>query len=115
MKIDFTKQLRYIGGIPMVYAPDPSNKKTIEQLTLRVVCINSLGGVYEQERGISEMEKIKRRKLAEKIFEAKEMELKSEDVALLKKLIHYNYQDPFVYTEAVEMLEKETKRNTKEQ
>ncbi len=106
MKLDFTQQLKYIGGVPMVYTPDPSNKKVIEPLTLKVVCINSLGGVYEQERGISEVEKIKRKRLAEKIFDAQQADLQSEDVALLKKLIHYNYQDPFVYTEAIEMLEK---------
>jgi len=105
MKIDFAKQLKYVGGVPMVYAPDPTNKKVVEPLTLRIVCINSLGGVYEQERGISEVEKIRRRKLAEQIFGAKELDLKSEDIALLKKLVHYNYQDPFVYTEAIELLE----------
>lgn len=56
--------------------------------TLRAICVQALMGIFDDERGLSGEEKLARYELALRINKAEEpVELKAEDVALLKKLI----------------------------
>lgn len=61
-------------------------------INLNIICINALMGIYKDEEGLSGEDKVKRWKLAQAIHnKPEEVELKSEDITLLKKLVAKAY------------------------
>jgi hypothetical protein len=78
MKINVTQTLTDLNG------EDIMTEKG--DLTLRSVLVNSLMGNYKEEN-ISGEEKLNRFILAEKIQKNDEIELKSEEISKIKKLI----------------------------
>jgi len=91
MKIDFTKVLLDLEEKPILEPEVKEGKVSGSRpLTLKSVCLNSLMGQFEDEKGLSGEEKIKRFLLAKKINEGGE-ELKSEEIAEIKKLVSKAY------------------------
>ena len=84
-------------------------KNDDEELTLKTVCINSLLGAYKDEK-IDGVGKNKRFILAMKLHDTDEIDLKSEDIVLLKELIGNSYM-PIVVGRAYALLENETKND----
>lgn len=90
MKIKPYIEIEDMDGQPM---PD-SVKEDAKNFTLKTACVNALYAQFEDEKGLSGEEKIKRYNLAEKIYAAKdkeEVDLKAEEITLLKNLIGKAY------------------------
>jgi len=82
-------------------------ENTGKNLTLKTVCVNALSAQYRGEENIEGMEKLKRGKLAEKIFSAKNNEnihLSNEEINDLKILIGKK-DDPLIVLRAYELLD----------
>ncbi len=89
MQIDFTKTMQNIDGNDFVN----EGKK----VTLKDITINSLLGVYDDERALDPQIKFRRGLLAQRIYaNSKEIDLTVEEIAEVKKLIGKNYGPLFV-------------------
>ena len=81
------------------------NRELRVPITLRSVCVNVLMGLGPDERGMGGEEKARRFSLGMKVHKVKEpLELKSEQIVLLKKLIGAAYA-PLVVGQVFEMLD----------
>lgn len=100
MKINFKQKIKNFDDTDAV---DESGK----QVTLDVVCINALMSNNPEER-VSGDEKLKRYDLALKIKNSNELNLSSEDITLLKKLIG-NVYSTLIVGQSYKMLEGEVK------
>lgn len=82
MKIDFSQEILSIDGKPTPLNDDhPSS-------TLRDICVTALDRPRDPNERLEAEEKIKRARLAERIYRAKEpINLMAEEIALLKRLI----------------------------
>lgn len=80
MKIDFDVELKTFNGTTLVNVAQ-------KPLTLRFVCTDALMASFEDERGLSGEDKLKRYLLASKIHQTTDGEVTAEEVALLKLLI----------------------------
>lgn len=90
MKIKPYIEIEDMDGQPMPGGTEKDSK----MFTLKTACINGLYAQFEDEKNLSGEEKIKRYNLAEKIYSAKdkdEVDLKAEEITLLKKLIAKAY------------------------
>lgn len=106
MKIKLNKTLLKLDGEKMFKEVIENGKyiETKDEFQLKDVCVNSLMAQIEEEK-IDGTEKVKRYLLAMKIQKANELELKSEEIAKLKKLIGSVY-GVLVVGQAYEMLER---------
>lgn len=85
-----------INNIGQIVAP------TGKKVKLRNLCVNALSDNYKDADG---MERLRRGKLAEKIYTSKgKIDLESEDISLLKDLIGKKYDPVFVHR-AYELLD----------
>lgn len=80
---DFSKVLTGLDGQPL--------KDGDKEIPLSVVCVNALRGVYRGEEDLSGVEKEKRYKLCERIYEQGEVEISIEELALIKNLVGKGY------------------------
>ena len=81
MLIDFSKQILSLDGKPVKFGEND------KQATLGKVCIEALSLNHHDEQNLSGEEKMKRYLLARRIYAAApDIELKSEEIAELKKL-----------------------------
>lgn len=88
-KIDFSQALKALNGEDMkMMNPDGSVGGVLK---LSEVCSNALLSGYEDEKNLSAEEKVKRFKLAHKVFEAGEIELASEEATLIRKVVNKKY------------------------
>lgn len=55
-------------------------------ITMKKLCANALGGVFQDENNLSGEEKFKRYELALKIMRGGEVDILPEEITLLKKL-----------------------------
>ena len=94
MKIDFAKTIKTLDGKEL----DPPR-------TLGQISAEALLGNYPDEK-IDGDEKAKRLKLALRIVDAKDVDLKSEEIAKIKRLVGIAYA-PLVVGQAFDMLEGE--------
>lgn len=99
MQRDFSQCFKDLDGSQI-----ESNGKA---LSLRIVAISALQGVYEDEARLPADEKIKRHNLAVKIHADNVVSLTAEDVALIKQLINKAYPSPLVVAQSWAMLEAE--------
>lgn len=100
MKINFSIEIEDLEGNPI---PKSETNKT--NATVGSCCINALMASYEDEKGLSGDDKVKRLNLAQKIHSDKsEYEYTAEDVVLLKKLVGKAYA-PLVVGRVYEVLE----------
>ncbi len=87
MFVDFVRPLRSYDGSPLIDS-DPKMKGA--PILLRQVCCNALTALIQGEVLTGE-EKLHRWKLAERIHKEARLDLKVEEIALLKKLIDQVY------------------------
>lgn len=75
-------------------------------IKLHIICINALSLPYRDEENLPGEEKVKRWKLAQALYaKPEEVDLKSEDITLLKKLVAKAYGTA-ITAQAWEMLEE---------
>lgn len=98
MKRNLKTPLQFLDGKPLLEAikigTDEAGRDIIEQhpITLAGIAVNALLAQHEDERTLPGADKVKRYKLAQKIYDALgEMDVTAEDVALLKTLIGKTY------------------------
>lgn len=82
MKINFEKVFKTFDGQPIMKGADSK-----EPITLKWVSIESLIGIYQDEKELQGEEKLKRYKLAMKISNGNIIEISVEEIALIKNLI----------------------------
>lgn len=73
-----------------------------KEVTLKIAAIRAL--LSPQEK-ISEEEKIKRFNLSRRVYAGGEIDLTTDECALIKKCIHAVFDSPLIYAEADEMIE----------
>lgn len=105
MKVKINKTLSALDGSPAILKNE-DGKETV--LTLKTICVNAL---QFQEKDVSGSEKMKRYRLATKIYGTKdsediEMDLSAEDITMLKDLINKSYPSPIVVGQAWDILEQ---------
>lgn len=117
MKIDFTAKILDLSGETILAPAIPGRKDEPRDFILRDVCTNALlsmamraapdGNFYPAE-AIDGKEKIRRYRLADKIFGTLEpITLKAEDVVLLKDRIAAIY-GPLIMGRAWDLIEPQT-------
>lgn len=113
MKINLKQKLRDFEGT-ILRKPVQTDKKDerdqfiIERrdMTLGMVCIDALQAVYQDEKALEAEEKMKRFVLAEEIYLADgEMDIKDDQVVLLKKMIDKAFPSMLVVGQTFRMLE----------
>jgi len=93
---------------------DPKNKEKIRMilikvpLTLKDVIVNSLLAPRPNEK--AEL-KLRRSKLAEEIYKENEIDLIAEKIVLIKEMIDFYYQTPFIVYDTYKLLEGEVIRD----
>ena len=75
-----------------------------ESVFLRNLAVNALYGTFEDERGISGEEKMKRGLLADKIFPGGDVDVTPEEIVMIKKLIGKGFST-LVVTRAYQLLD----------
>lgn len=81
---------------------------SFEQITLRDICLNVLGGDIPGEEGVTGKERVKRSNLGFRIAEHpenKEFVIGTEDVETLKKLIEKGYTNNIIVAKSFELLD----------
>lgn len=98
---DFDAKITNIDGSPIV---DEKGKEI--ELTVRTVAINALMAPYPDEQNLSAEEKLRRAELAQRISRKETGDLKSEDIAAIKKLVNKFYASPLVVKQSFDALER---------
>lgn len=112
MKRNFNVALRTLDNTPLTETAltivDGKQLPVDRPLTLASIAVNALLAPYEDERGLSGDEKVRRYKLAQAIHAAPtvEVEVSAEQIAMLKSLIAKSYA-PLVVGQAYALLEEE--------
>jgi hypothetical protein len=97
MRIDFNRPLLDFSGEVLRDGDKP--------LSLGVVAVNALMGVYADEQNLDGSEKVRRYQLATSIYDAKApLDIPAEDIAMCKKLIGKGFST-LVAGQAIPMLE----------
>jgi hypothetical protein len=109
MKVNVTQPIKELDGSQLMTGKDtcPTCRQTVgktEQMTLRSVVVDALLTTFGDERELSGEDKLKRYDLAVQIYACDEMQLKAEEVALIKKLVARRY-GPLVTGQAWAMLD----------
>ena len=103
--VDFMKEYarlyQYATGMGLDVAKFPVVEQVVD-LKLKNVAVRAVGAPAKE---ISEEEKIKRLNLSRKIFKGGDVDLTTDECALIKKCIHIMYESPLIYAEAHEMIE----------
>ena len=103
MKIDFTQVLKDFDGNPF---PGKDDK----DVTLGFICVDALLAVFKKEQENPDAaDYIKRYEFAKAIHKGEEMDLKAEDIALLKGRL-LKTRPALIYGLASDMLEKKDVR-----
>lgn len=106
MKIDFSQELKSYNGKPIIM-----DAETHEAVTLGFVAMEALMHPPQSDdprtpARLSAADAIARNELARNIFNAEgPLDLKAEDVALIKKLIPQRFVAPVIAAPALEMME----------
>ncbi len=100
MKINLLQELKTLEGETLNVMREG---KGLEPMTLKNPCINSLMGVYDDEKNLSGEDKVKRYDLATKIQSFSELEATPEEVSLIRKLVAKAYS-PLVVGQVWKML-----------
>ena len=100
MNVDFSQQIKGLDGVVL-------KGEDSKELTLASVCTNAVLANFQDEANLSGEEKVKRYDLALGIYSTTEpLDLKSEDVALIKKSVAKLF-GALVVGQAFKMLEGE--------
>lgn len=96
MRIDFSREIHDLAGKPISENGVP--------VTLGSVCSGALLMPYPDERNVSGEDKVKRFRLAEKVYAGGLQDITVEDAALLKQLLAKAYT-PLIVGRAYGILE----------
>lgn len=107
MKLDVTKTLNTRSGEPYL-RPLPNDKT--EPLTIGWACVEALDTPPSQGEPLSKMDKLKRDKLAGRIFDAmtskpKTVELAADDQVLLTSVLDRFLASPRALAEAIRLID----------
>lgn len=107
MKVDFSQILKELDGSNIEETKRDENGKNVktgELVTLSKIAVNALQN--PDEKVTDGNEKMRRNKLSKRIYDAESLiDLKVEEVALIKELINKAYASPLVVGQTWEMLE----------
>ena len=81
--VDVTQGVFDFDGEPILVGEEGKERP----LTLRLVCTKSLTAILRQDETAKGEEKLKRGILAERIYSNDEVDLKAEEISLVKELI----------------------------
>ena|SRR3990167_5616352 len=84
MKINFGSHVADLKGVAL-------KDEKGEDVKLHVPCVNALTANYQKENDIGGDEKYRRYKLAVKIDKPEEIEVTSEEITLIKKLVGFAF------------------------
>lgn len=109
MKIKVTQVLLELEGCEMATGGNlcPQCGQPLGErkpFTLRLACTRALSAVYRDEQNVSGDEKFERGVLAMKIYNEDTVELKAEEIAMVKKLVAKMY-GPIVILQVHNLLE----------
>jgi hypothetical protein len=110
---DFDAKITNVDGTPLA---DEKGKEVT--LTVRTVCLNALMAPLsqaDQQKPDSGKMKVERDDLAKHVLGDDGYEFKSEDIALLKKLVNEFYPSPLVVAQAWAALERPAPAREKKQ
>lgn len=99
MKIDFSSVLKGLDGKEL-----KGDLKGEKSLTLGSVCVESLMASFPDEERLSGNDKVKRFKLAQKIYNRTPVDITVEDASLIKELIGKAY-GPLIVGQVWDLLE----------
>jgi len=107
MKIDFSTPICDFDGKPL---PLIKEGKVVEDktVTLATVCVEALNATFPDERELDGKEKFDRFMLASKVYSGGEIDLKVEDLAMIKKLVGKAY-GPLVVGRVYELIDEAKK------
>lgn len=125
MNIDFSQELKDLKGeafrqgdltkavLILLNSPKESYTKAefaeiannAPALTLGNACIEALSASYQDEQALSRVDKIKRGRLAEKIYGQVFLDIENSDVVLCQAMISKYYSNPVLVMRADDMLE----------
>ena len=108
MKINLTKKFKKINEDPLFKAELDEKTGAVRVsknvLMLKDICLNALLAEFPDEKP-NGMENMKRYLLAKKVQLANDIELKAEEVVLIKELVGRAYNSPLVVGQAYHFLE----------
>lgn len=110
MKIDFSAIITDLAGVPLPGEPVDRKKPDgpFKDFTLRTAAVTALSAELPDDKLIGE-EKYKRYRLADKIYGCAEpIELKAEQISLLKTLIAKTYQGTLIPGRCWDLLDPQT-------
>ena len=98
MKVDFSTELTNLNGETLKDGNNP--------LTLKTICVNAVGGKYQDEN-LTVEQHVDRFMLASKIHKSNGdgLDLSSEEIVTIKKLLAKSAYIPIVVGQACQMLE----------
>jgi len=98
MKFDPTPALKKFNGEPHKEIDPETGRSSDKDLQLKTAIVNSLTAIYQDEKPEG-LESFRRGQLASIIFKAEgEIELTTEDIALIKKLLGKYYGPAIVFS-----------------
>lgn len=104
MRINFDLELKTLDGQPVVEpAPTADDPQAVRPVTARSIAVNALLGEYRDDRSDGE-EKLRRFSLARRINAGGDVEIKAEEVSLVKRLVGLAYP-PLAVGQVYELLE----------
>lgn len=99
MKINVNQNLKAMNGETLM---DNDGKGNAVEAILKTAIVNALLSPVQQETGI---DKVKKYELAKRIYESDEIDLKAEEITLIKNRIGELFS-PIIVGQVFEMLEK---------
>jgi len=102
IKVNLKQVLKDLSGKPIKDGSEDG-----EDLTLKTIICNSLGGGYQEEKGVLKPSEVTMRySLSVDIFKANsEIELTSNEVELIKKLVVKAYPQALISGQAISMID----------
>jgi hypothetical protein len=104
MKVDFSSPINGLDNKPVKEANGSGGSM---EITMSSICCSVLLTQDTEEAAATGEEKVKRFKIAEKVYSGGEQDLSAEDIVLLKRLIGKFY-GPLVVARAYDILEPKT-------
>jgi hypothetical protein len=111
MKRNLNVALKNLNGTPVTEAvieqlePGKPVVQSVTTMTAAMACGDALNTLFEDERTLPGIEKHKRGKLAQRVYDAKgEIDLSTEDIAEIKKCLGKKY-NPLIVCQVFDILE----------
>jgi len=112
MEIDFSQKLKNLKGdvLKEVSIDEETKKEESTDYTLGTAAVNTL---FANEKDMTGEQKVKRYNLATKIFEMGKVDVTTDEIVLIKKVIG-KFTTALIVGQAYKMLEKEEEKKEKQ-